>query len=97
LANQAQDGIATSADAQFTPNVCSCLPSYPQPKLTEGFLQLFCALSVGTAERGESLGEDFLSTGALFTEETADMHDETDWTPTRGKITQRPCISTLYL
>jgi len=97
LANQTQDGIATPADAEVTPDVCSCLPSYPQSKLTESFLQLFGALSMRMAKRGKSLGEDFLSAGTLFTKETTDMHDETDWTPTRGKITKRPCVTTLYL
>jgi len=97
LANQAQDGIATPTDAKLTCRVCSCLASSSKPKPTEGFLQLFGALSVRMTERGESLDEDLLSTGALFTKETTDMHDKTDWTPTGGKITQRPCIATLYL
>jgi pimeloyl-ACP methyl ester carboxylesterase len=39
-------------------------------------------------ERGESLDEDLLGTGVLFTKETTDMHDKTDGTPTGGKITQ---------
>jgi hypothetical protein len=97
LTKQAQDGIATSADTKLTSHIRSCLPSYPESKLTEGFLQLFGALSVRTTERGKSLDEDLLSTGVLFTKETTDMHDETDWSSTGGKIMQRPCIATLYL
>src|SRR5258708_37121899 len=95
LAHQTQDGIATHTDAEVPPDVCSRLSSYPQSKLTESFLQLLCALSMRTTKRGKSLGEDFLSAGLLFTKETADLHDETDGTSTRGKITQRPCVATL--
>jgi hypothetical protein len=86
LANQTQDGITTPADAQLTSHIRSCLPSYPEPKLTEGFLQLVGALSVRATERGKPLDEDLLSTGVLFTKETTHMHDETDWTLTAGKI-----------
>jgi hypothetical protein len=87
LAHQTQDGIATPADAEVTPDVCSSLPSSPQSKLTESFLQLLCALGMRTTKRGKSLGEDFLSAGLLFAKETADLHEKTDGTPTRGKIT----------
>src|ERR1700731_525811 len=58
LAKQTQDGIATPTDAKLTCRVCSCLASFSQPKPTEGFLQLFGALSVRMTERGESLDED---------------------------------------
>ena len=70
LAKQTQDSIATPTDAKLTCRVCSCLASSSKPKPTEGFLQLFGALSVRMTERGESLDEDLLSTGALFTKLT---------------------------
>jgi hypothetical protein len=38
------------------------------------------------AELWEAFHEDFLRAGALFTEKTTDMHDETDGTANRGKI-----------
>jgi len=95
LANQAQDRIATSADAQLASNIGSCLTPYRESKLAERFLQPVGALSVRTAEFWESFHEDLLSTRALFTEETTHMHDEADWTPNGWKIAQRSCIPTL--
>src|SRR5712692_4355968 len=73
----------------------SCLASYYESQLTQGFLQPFGALRMRVAEIWESFHEDFLSTGALFTAKTTEMHDETDRTPDGGKIAQRPCIATL--
>ena len=95
LVNQAQDGIATPAEAELTSHIRSCLPSSCESKLTERFLQSFRALRMRTAEFWESFHEDFLSASALFTEKTTDMHDETDGMPNGGKIAQRPCIATL--
>jgi len=78
LANQTQDGITTSADAEHTSHIRSCLTPYFESKLTEGLLQPFGALSIRMAELWKSFSEDLLSTGALFTEKTAHKHDETD-------------------
>jgi hypothetical protein len=47
------------------------------------------------AEFWKAFYEDLLSTGALFTEKTTHMHDETDGMPDGGKIVQGPCIATL--
>src|SRR6266496_442209 len=95
LANQAQDRIATPADTELTSNIRSCLAPYCESKLTEGLLQPFRALRMRTAEIWKSFNENLLSTGALFTAKTTEMHDEMDWTPHGGKIAQCPCIATL--
>jgi len=87
LANQAQDRIATSADAKLTSHVCSSLTPYHESKLAERCLQLCGALSVRTAEVWEAFHEDLLSTRALVTEETTHMQNEADGTPNGGKIT----------
>jgi hypothetical protein len=52
-------------------------------------------LRVRAAEVWKSFHENLLSAGALFTEKATDMHDETEWTPNRRKITQRTGIATL--
>src|SRR5450755_2990107 len=75
--------------------VCPSLASCKKPQVAECFLQPLGALSMRTAEIGKSFNKDLLSTNALFTDKTTHMHDETDWLPNRGKITQRPCIATL--
>jgi hypothetical protein len=93
--NQTQDGIATSADAELASGVGSCLAADSESKLTEGFLQPCGALSVRTTELWESFSENLLRTGALFTEKTTDMQDETDGTPNGGKISQGAGIATL--
>jgi hypothetical protein len=93
--NQAQDRITTPADAVLASHIGSYLAPHFESKLTEGFLQPFCALSMRTAEIWESFHEDLLRTGAPFTEKTTHMHDETDGMPNGGKIAQRPCIPTL--
>jgi hypothetical protein len=94
-ANQPQDSIATSAEAEFAGSACSYLASASSSYLTKSFLQPFGALSVRTAEFGESLSENFLSTRTLITEKATDMHDETEGTPEGEKIPQRLCIATL--
>ena len=86
--NQTQDGIATPADAELASGVGSCLAADSESKLTEGCLQPCGALSVRTTELWESFSENLLSTGALFTEKTTYMQDETDGTPNGGEISQ---------
>src|SRR6266536_1418735 len=93
--NQTQDGIATSAEALFASSVGPGLTSDSESELTEGFLQPVGALSVRTTELWESFSENLLRTGALFTEKTTDMQDETDRTPTGGEISQGACVPTL--
>jgi len=87
-ADQTQDGIATPAETLFLSSVSACLASDSESKLTEGFLQPVGALRVRTTELWESLSENLLSTGALFTEKTTDIKDETDGTPTGRQISQ---------
>jgi hypothetical protein len=47
------------------------------------------------AKLREAFYEDLLSTGALLTEKTTYLHDETDGMPNGGKIMQGPCRATL--
>jgi hypothetical protein len=54
--------------------------------MAKRFLQPFGALRVRTAEIGKSFHENLLSAGALFTEKTAYMHDETERVAYRGQI-----------
>ena len=79
LANQAQDGIATSADAQLTSHIRSGLAPDFESELTEGLLEPFGALSVRATKLWKSFHEDLLRTGTLFAKETTHMHNETDW------------------
>ncbi len=84
--NQTQDRITTPTEAELTSRIRSCLASFLEPKLAEGFLQPFGTLCMRMAEFWKAFYEDLLSTGALFTEKTTNMHDETNRTANGGKI-----------
>jgi len=86
LVNQTQDRITTPAEAELISHIRSCLASSFEAKLTERFLQPFRALRMRMAELWESFHEDFLSTGALCTEKTTDMQNETDGMPNGRQI-----------
>src|SRR6266496_1856468 len=87
--------ISTAPDAQFASKVCPCLTPRGESQLAERLLQSLRALSVRATEIWKPFTKNLLSTGALFTKEATYMHDETDGTPNRGKITERACIVTL--
>jgi hypothetical protein len=95
LAKQAQDRIATAADAQVAAKICPCLTSADASQLAQRFLQPLGALSVRVTEIRKPFDKNLLHTGALFTEETTYMHDEANGTPNGRKIMQHPCIPTL--
>jgi hypothetical protein len=95
LTDQAPDGIAAPVDGQFFAHARSRLTSSRESRLAQRFLLPFRALSVRTAERWESFGEDLLSADTLFAEQTTYMNGEMDRTPNGRKIMQGSCIPAL--